>query len=62
MYIKDNDEEPDEVGGRMEDSDEEPDVVEAHRGRETRWSSIGRKATRTRTTRMSVEDYRLKSV
>ena len=32
MYIEDNDEEPDEVGGRMEESDEEPDVVEARRG------------------------------
>ena len=32
VYIKDNDEEPDEVGGRMEESDEEPDVVEARRG------------------------------
>ena len=32
MYIKDNNEEPDEVGGRMEESDEEPDVVEARRG------------------------------
>ena len=43
----------------MEDSGEEPDVVEERRGRETRWSSTGSKATRTRTTRMRVDDYRL---
>ena len=42
----------DEIEQHMGDSSEEPDVLEEHREAETGWSGTGRKATRTRNTRM----------